>query len=149
MSKAFTKEDDEIPERVVRVRPASGLPPGALNYMTAEGARRIREALENLRSDQSAAAQEQSAAWQDALVSATIVPPRDAPPDEVLFGATVSVRRADGVVERYRIVGVDEIQLDTDAISWISPLAKALIGARVGDRGSYGGVPLEIIEIQY
>ena len=38
MGKAFTKEEKEIPERAVRRRPGSGLPPGAVNYMTADGA---------------------------------------------------------------------------------------------------------------
>lgn len=41
-SKAFKKEDDALPERFIRMRSTSGLPPDAVNYMTADGARRVR-----------------------------------------------------------------------------------------------------------
>ena len=49
MSKAFTKEDVGPPERSGRVRPASGLPPGAISYISARGAARLRQEIENLR----------------------------------------------------------------------------------------------------
>ena len=69
MSKAFTKEDDSEPERNTRVRSISGLPPGALNYMTADGARRMEEEIEELRGT----APERAAEIQRILASATIV----------------------------------------------------------------------------
>ena len=51
----------------------------------------------------------------------------------VRFGSTVSVVQ-NGSPETYRIVGVDEIDLDRDHISWLSPLARALMGRRAGDK---------------
>jgi len=138
VSKAFTKEDDEIPERPARVRSSSGLPPGAVNYMTAKGERRLRNELEELlmpkRARKGGAAKERIAEFQRVLTSATIVPEPETPADEVLFGATVTVRGESGELARYRIVGADETKLAPGWVSWLSPLAKALIGARVGDR---------------
>ncbi len=49
MSRAFIKEDVDLPERSGRKRSASGLPPGATNYMTARGAKRLRDELKKLR----------------------------------------------------------------------------------------------------
>jgi transcription elongation factor GreB len=50
------------------------------------------------------------------------------------LGATVTVRAAGGELETYRVVGVDEVEFEEGAVSWISPLGKALLGAEVGDR---------------
>ena len=103
MSKAFTKEeDDEVPERVGRVRTASGLPPGATNYMTADGARRLREELARARG-------QHAAELRHILESATVVPDQDEPSEEVLFGVAVTVRMSDGVRITHHIVGVDEV----------------------------------------
>ncbi len=49
MSRAFVKEDVDLPERSGRKRSASGLPPGATNYITAHGVKRLRDELEKLR----------------------------------------------------------------------------------------------------
>ncbi len=49
MSRAFVKEDVDLPERSGRKRSASGLPPGATNYITARGAKRLRDELQKLR----------------------------------------------------------------------------------------------------
>jgi hypothetical protein len=49
MSRAFVKEDVDPPERSGRKRSASGLPPGATNYITARGAKRLRDELQKLR----------------------------------------------------------------------------------------------------
>jgi len=138
MSKAFTKEDAEIPERSGRLRPASGLPPCALNYLTADGAERLASELGRLRTAASdgervASQDERIADLERALATATIVPAPEGAREEVLFGATVELRTAAGARTRYRIVGVDETHLTPDAISWITPLARALIGARVGE----------------
>ncbi len=50
MSRAFVKEDVDLPERSGRKRSTSGLPPGATNYITARGAKRLRDELQKLRS---------------------------------------------------------------------------------------------------
>ncbi len=156
MSKAFTKEDDEIPEQVRRVRPSSDLPPGAVNYMTAEGASRLRDELEELVLSAVGSGgkakvgrrQERIAELERVLASATIVPRQEPTPDEALFGATVTVRLKSGKLANYRIVGVDETKLEEGWVSWVSPLAKALIGAQVGQRVLLGE-EVEIVEIAY
>ena len=156
MSKAFTKEDDDIPEPVRRVRQSSELPPGAVNYMTAEGARRLKSELDKLKAAQSVQGkrrQQRTVELEHVLASMTIVPVQEPTPDEVLFGATVTVRAKSGELARYRIVGVDETKLEPGWVSWMSSLAKALIGAQVGQRVNLGEPPpgeeVEIVKIAY
>jgi len=139
MSKAFTKEDDDIPERVGRRRSGSGLPPGALNYWSERGALLLRRELEELEKHARGENQDENTAarlekLRGLLEAATIVPTRTEAPDEVLFGTTVTVRAADGGLSRYRIVGVDEASLEPGWVSWVSPLAKSLLGAQVGQQ---------------
>ncbi len=153
MSKAFTKEDDEIPERSVRVRSSSGLPPGAINYLTAQGERRLRGELEELLLAQTVkstkGARERIAELQRVLTSATVVAAPESPADEVLFGATVTVREEGGELTRHRIVGVDETRLDPTWVSWVTPLARALIGTRVGERVRVEEAEFEVVKIEY
>lgn len=135
MSRAFVKEDVEEPERSGRVRSASGLPPGAVNYMTARGARRFREAIGELRSKGRSAAE--IARLEQAIASATVVEIPGEPPESVALGATVTVRTAGGGLERYRIVGVDEAEWESGTVSWVSPCGRALLGAEVGEQRSW------------
>ncbi len=139
MSRAFIKEDTEEPERFARKPSATGLPPGALNYMTAAGAERLRRLLPN---DE----------IQSALESASILPPRDEKPTEILFGTTATLKRTDGTLIHHRIVGVDECHLEPEWISWISPLARVLIGAKPGDRvhlpDDPAGEKVEVVQIE-
>jgi transcription elongation GreA/GreB family factor len=132
MSKAFTREDVDLPERSGRRRSVSGLPPGATNYMTARGAKRLRVELEKLRA--SGAKAERMAELEGILQSVQVVDPPDAPSTSVTLGATVSLKDTRGKTETYTVVGVDELDLEPDAISWISPLGKALLAAELGDR---------------
>jgi transcription elongation factor GreB len=73
--------------------------------------------------------------------------------DQIFFGATVTYAREDDREVTVRIVGVDEAGLDQGKISWISPVARALMKARVGDRVEVrtpGGVEaLEVLDIVY
>ncbi|MEK7738043.1 MAG: GreA/GreB family elongation factor, partial [Pseudomonadota bacterium] len=73
--------------------------------------------------------------------------------DQVFFGATVSIADADGAEASYQIVGVDEADATTGRISWISPLARALMKARAGDlvrfQSPAGIREIEIIAIRY
>ncbi len=127
MSKAFTKEDDALPERSVRRRSTSGLPPGAVNYMTADGARRLRAEIP-------AAAPERAAHLRQILASITVVEPPGDNPDGAIFGATVTVRDASGGEQRHRIVGVDEVDFEPGFVSWTSPNGRALLGTAPGHR---------------
>jgi transcription elongation factor GreB len=73
--------------------------------------------------------------------------------DQVFFGATVTVRDQDGGRHRYRIVGTDEVDPSKGDVSWVSPVAKALLKAKLGDTVAFqapgGERELEILEIAY
>jgi len=142
MSKAFTREDDA--SEALPQRPAVSLPPGVKNYITREGADQLRREIETLQNQRSAAAtasdrtrtqaiDQRIAQAQQILSSVTVVEPDDAAVDQVRFGVYVTVKYPAGEIETFRIVGVHEIDLDRNWISWQSPLARALMNARVGD----------------
>ncbi|HEU0008348.1 MAG TPA: GreA/GreB family elongation factor [Verrucomicrobiae bacterium] len=172
MSKAFTRESDDAPELPVRPLRASPLPPGAKNYMTPDGAARLRAELELLLQKERprAVPDSETVANPDArrrlqapdvrivelqrtLHTAVVVPVPSAPHEQVRFGATVLVRERNGEETRYRIVGVDETDIDRDWVSWLSPIAKALLNARLGQRVRFqfpsGEAELEIVDIRY
>jgi len=169
MSKAFTRESDDLPDVPVVPRPGSSLPPGAKNYITPAGAQRLRNELNLLVESErprlaslpdAAEARrplqvldQRIASLRQSLGSAEVVPPPAASEDRVRFGATVTVRdNADGV-ERYRIVGIDETDLGRGWVSWLSPIAKALLNARTGQRVRFtlpaGVRELEIVGFSY
>ncbi len=168
MSKAFTRESDETPELPL-ARQRSALPLGAKNYLTPQGADRLHAELDRLvqverprlvtaTADLDAKRQLQMLDQriqhlQQCLFSAVVVPPPASPGEQVRFGATVSVRTSLGQFEGYRIVGVDEIDIDQGWVSWISPIAKALLNTRIGERVRFkfpsGEVELEIVGIRY
>src|SRR5262245_48572920 len=87
MSRAFVKEDVDPPERSGRKRSASGLPPGATNYITPRGAKRLRAELNKLRAAN--ASSERIIELEQILASGQIVDPPNAPSNSVTFGATV------------------------------------------------------------
>lgn len=130
MSRAFVKEDVDPPERSGRKRSASGLPPGASNYITARGAKRLRDELQKLRA--SNADSERIIELENILASVHVVDPPDPASNSVAFGATVTVKDEKGLTESYTVVGVDELDLAPDAVSWISPIGKALLAAEMG-----------------
>ena len=131
MSRAFVKEDVDPPERSGRKRSASGLPPGATNYITARGAKHLREELQKLR--EANANSERVAELEQILASIHVVDPPDPASNSVAFGATVTVKDRKGLTETYTVVGVDELDLEPDAVSWISPIGKALLAADMGN----------------
>ena len=131
MSRAFIKEDVDLPERSGRKRSASGLPPGATNYITAREAKRLRDELQKLRAAN--AVSERVTELEQILASVHVVEPPDAPSNSVTFGATVTVKDKEGATETYTVVGVDELDLEPDAVSWISPIGKALLAADMGN----------------
>jgi transcription elongation factor GreB len=73
--------------------------------------------------------------------------------DQVFFGATVTYRQSDGTERTVTISGIDEVDPLNGRISWISPVAKALIKAREGDTVSLltpaGRLELDILEVRY
>ena len=147
MSRAFVKEDVDLPERSGRKRSASGLPPGATNYITARGAKRLRDELEKLRAAN--ANSQRVTELEQILASVHVVDPPDPASDSVGFGATVTVKDKKGWTETYTVVGVDELDLEPDAVSWISPIGKALLAADMGDLITLeDGRPAKIVKIE-
>jgi transcription elongation GreA/GreB family factor len=67
--------------------------------------------------------------------------------DTVAFGSTVTFKREDGRVQKYRIVGEDEAEPKAGSISFVSPVARVLMGKSVGDVADASGQELEIIAI--
>jgi transcription elongation factor GreB len=170
MSKAFTRESDEDQEeQSFLTRAAALLPPGVKNYVTKSGARSWELELQDLLTVQRPAAAlqaektgdklslqklDQRIVWlQDSLHSAEVVDTSASPLDQVRFGAQVTVREKDGSVVDYRLVGVDEMDLDQNWISWRSPLAKALLNAKVGQKVKFkspaGEQTLEILKVEF
>jgi len=169
MSKAFTRESDDQPDRPEIPLAPSPLPPGVKNYITPEGARRLREELERLLETSRAAASTHPdttsggqtslplttriARLRHSLASAVVTPAPTANETRVKFGAMVTVRDRHGVASVYRIVGVDEADADRGWVSWISPLAKALMNKRAGERVRLflpdGPEDLEIVSVAY
>src|SRR4029450_6312484 len=94
MSRAFVKEDVDLPERSGRKRSPSGLPPGATNYITARGAKRLCDELQKLRATN--AGSERIIELERVLASVHAVDPPDVPVNSVTFGATVTVKDKKG-----------------------------------------------------
>lgn len=169
MSKAFTREDDNAPELPDLPPLISTLAPGAKNYITAAGAQKLRDELQHLiettrpaladsQDDPDAKRQlarldQRIMQLEESLQSAEIVPTASGPADVVRFGATVTVRESDGTETGYRIVGVDETDMDRNWVSWMSPIAKALLNGKRGERIRFkfpsGEETLEIVDIRY
>ena len=169
MSKAFTRESDDVPELPIRPRRSSLLPSGARNYLTSGGARRLRQELDrllNVERPRLAALTANDEArrllqdvdkriehLQQSLDSGVVVNPPAAPDDRVRFGATVTVRSRSGDESCYRIVGAGEADVDRNWVSWLSPLAKALLNARIGQQVRIklpdGEELLEIVRVAY
>lgn len=172
MSRAFLKEST-LEEPDVRPRGVSALPPGAKNFLTASGRARLERELDDLRRQRAAAAagapredgrppasadilrlDERIRPLERSLQTAEVVPPP--PPaerDRVRFGATVTVRDRHGEESSYRIVGVDEADPAQGAVSYLSPIAQALLNAHLGQRVPFrfpkGRAELEIVAIRY
>jgi transcription elongation factor GreB len=160
MSKAFTREGDEEPADTMRPL-GPELPAGVKNYVTPEGAARLREEIDRLTQMERPAGdvralreiERRLAFLGRRLEAAEIIDPATQPPGRVLFGATVTVRAEDGAERRYRLVGIDEADPAKGDVSWRSPLAAALLGAREGDvvtvRSPRGDEELEVVSVRY
>jgi transcription elongation factor GreB len=160
VSKAFTREsDDSGDDDLLSYRPP--LPAGARNYITPHGAARLKQRLEGLlEKKQETAASEPEAKKLDAAIrnlklrleSVVIVePPSDS--EKIAVGAFAQIRDQNGQEDTYQIVGVDESNPEHGAISWVSPLAKALLSKKTGDtvqfRSPAGLQELHILKVWY
>ena len=180
VSKAFTKEtdaDDDLEEA------SSALPEGAKNYITPQGFQKMQDELRHLkRIERPKVVETVSWAAGNGdrsengdyiygkkrlreidrrmrflmkrMESAEVVDPaQQTKHDQVFFGATVTYLNDRDEEKTVRIVGVDEADLERNEISWISPVARALLKTRVGDavevRTPIGTDTLEVLKISY
>lgn len=164
MSRAFVKDDDGDAHDASPDLPPSDHP----NYVTPRGMAIMRErlAIAQARHDALKSGEEQALAQQSELASlerelrwlnmrvgsAIEVDLSRQPHDRVTFGAIVTVDTADGE-HRWQIVGEDEADAEHGRVSYVSPLAVALLGARVGDEVRWerpaGDVTIEVVAIGY
>jgi transcription elongation GreA/GreB family factor len=153
MSRAFVRESDQdtesLPERVISPHP---------NFVTSAGLRQIEEQIRELEAARRAARERDDKAalarierdlryWTQRRVSARVVEPA-ATPDTVRFGVNVLLESADGSRREFRVVGEDEADPPQGRISWVSPLAAALIGKKVGDVVKFQGQDAEIVHLE-
>jgi transcription elongation GreA/GreB family factor len=160
MSVAFTREESaetaaevELPDRLISRYP---------NLVTESGLEALANALAESHAVYNAAQQigdagkrrralafasRETRYFADRLRTAQIVPP---PADfgAVAFGHTVTFKRADGRRQTFRIVGEDEADPRNGSISYVSPVARALIGKAAGDVVSVGDREIEVLSIE-
>lgn len=181
MSKAFTKETDHEHEEDDEDK-GPAIPAGSKNYITPAGAKRLQEELYQLKYKvrpeytnivQWAASLGDRSENADYLYgkkklreidkrmryigkrldNIAIIDPTLVKSDQVVFGATVTIRDEDDTEKTYSIVGVDEVNVEQGRISWVSPLANALFKARVDDYVTFkspkGVREIEIVKIEY
>jgi transcription elongation GreA/GreB family factor len=151
MSRAFVKEDDDAVEDMPE-RPVSAAP----NLVTAEGLAAIEAEIAELNAELAEAGADDRAArarigrdlryWTARRGSAQLTPP---PEDNsiVRFGSVVTIDREDGRRQTFRIVGEDEADPERGTLSYVSPLARALMGKAVGESVSVAGSDAEIADI--
>ena len=153
MSKAFTKEVeggdvyDDLPDRPVS--PHNLVTPKGLEMIEAELARLHAEHAAALDADDRpllAKINRDLRYWTSRRATAQVVePPTDA--SEVRFGSTVTIERKDGRQQTYRIVGEDEADPSLGTLSYVSPVAQALLGKQAGDAIEAGTAEATIISI--
>lgn len=160
MSVAFTKEDsaETASETQLPDRPISSHP----NLVTDKGLEALERQLEeahelfdaaqriedvNERRRQSAIPARELRYFTERVRTAQVVPN---PPssDTIAFGCTVTFSRNDGRTQKFRIVGEDEADPKAGSISFVSPVARLLMGKRVGDVAGSGDQELEVISIE-
>ena len=136
MSRGFVKEGDQ--EEVPMVLPRAFLPSGTPNYVTPEGLKKLQDEMETLKKEWTDAGSNyvtknyldaKMRLLSERINSAVLIDNTKANPDVVSFG--MYVKYNDKVI---RIVGVDEADASKGLISFISPIAKALIGKKKGDK---------------
>jgi transcription elongation factor GreB len=166
MNKAFTKEDETIAPAMVPAR--APLAAGTPNYVTARGLQKLKDELQQLEDERArlpttTSEAERSralshlagrrSALEERIASAMLVDATKQPRDEIRFGANVEVRTASGAARTYQIVGVDEADPAAGLIAFVSPIARALLGRRVGESVNVqtprGEDELEIVRIDY
>jgi len=166
MSRAFVNEErfeqaggEELVERPISEHPNYVTPTGALELQTQEEALVAELNMLKDEHDDTFAKDKVSEIERDLryvrarLDSVILVDPKTQNHDSVLFGASVEVEDEEGSRHTFHIVGEDEANAAINKVSWVSPLAKSLIGHKVGDSVTWhrpvGDTSLEILDIHY
>lgn len=166
MSRAFTKEDDVQAAPIVP--PRAALPVGTPNYVTPQGLVQLRAERTALEAEHAAAEANHDndtdrthrlsllngrlALLAERITSAKVVDPRTQPAKEVRFGATVRLRTVSGgklgFERNFTIVGVDEADVAAGKVGFVAPIARALIGVKLGKTAALPlGAPPEVVEV--
>lgn len=166
MSRGFVKEDDlehagtDLPEKPISPHPNYVTPTGlslleqAAKLLDIERVELSGQHLDDASTKQRLAVIDRDLRYLSARIKdAIIVNPDQQDKETVLFGATVDVEDEDGKTQQFMIVGEDEASTDESKVSYVSPIAKALIGRKLGDVAIWkrpaGDIEIEIINIKY
>ena len=166
MSRGFVKEDDQ--EEIPMVPPRADLPEGVANYVTRAGMDELlaekqlmineRDQLDSSNENEKRIALNHINAklqlLNNRIATARIVNMSEQKPDEIRFGAVVRLKsEADNKIQTLQIVGVDEADISKGKIAFTSPLSKALIQKKVGDKAKlkrgHDTLVFEILDIRY
>jgi len=158
MSVAFTKDEDHeaaaanLPDRPISPHPNLVTPEGLAQleaaFAEAKAAYTTAQASGLINEDRTAMARatRDLRYYTARLGSAQRIDPVSAP-ERVVFGCTVTIARDDGREQIFRIVGEDEADPNRGSVSYVSPLARALLGKEVGDEVQVAGAAVEIVAI--
>ena len=159
MAVAFTREEDyearaaDLPDRPISPHPnlvtASGLAAIDAELADARAAYATAQAEGGISADRTAMARatRDLRYWSSRRASAQLMEP-DGPADTVQFGRTVEIEREDGRRQTFRIVGEDEADPAQGRISYVAPLARALLGKAVEDVVELNGGEVEVIGVR-
>ena len=158
MAVAFTREEDyesraaDLPDRPVSTHPNLVTPAGLAQIEAELAAAReaysSAHAAEDISTDRTAMsrATRDLRYWSSRRATAQLTEPEGAA-NKVLFGRTATIEREDGRRQTWRIVGEDEADPAKGAISYVSPMAKALMGRDIGDEVTVNGAEVEIVAV--
>jgi transcription elongation GreA/GreB family factor len=159
MSVAFTREEDaeaaaaDLPDRPISPHPNLVTPHGLAALDAALEAARAAyasaKAASDVKSDRTAMARatRDLRYYASRRASAKLIE-KPAAATRVAFGCTVVFEREDGRTQRFAIVGEDEADPARASVSWVSPLAQAVLGKAVGDSALLAGREIEITAIE-
>jgi transcription elongation GreA/GreB family factor len=159
MSVAFTREEDhesqaaDLPDRPISPHPnlvtARGLAAIEAELAAARAAYAAAQAQGDVSADRTAMARatRDLRYWSARRASAQLTEPAG-DPDTVKFGRTVEFEREDGRRQAYRIVGEDEADPAHGSVSYVSPLAQALLNKAVGETALLNGAEVEVVAVR-
>ena len=158
MAVAFTREEDyearaaDLPDRPISPHPnlvtASGLAAIEAELAEARAAYAAAQSGGGISADRTAMARatRDLRYWSARRASAQLTEPEGLA-DTVQFGRTVEIEREDGRRQTFRIVGEDEADPAQGRISYVAPLARALLGKAVGDVAMVNGAEVEVVAV--